>query len=116
MWQLTNLVQRPMRSGLHARRLLKMHVWRLVAWSASGSAHNFPAKSENSYLTTRDCAMSFAGSYSIADQLAPTTATAQQALETHNAIYGSTLSLNRFHDDPEPDRVTALIPRKILAM
>src|SRR5260221_12924177 len=116
MWQLTNWAQRPTRSGLHARRLLKMNVWRLVAWSASGSAHNFPAKSENSCLTTRSCAMSIAGSYSIADQLARTTATARQTLETQNAIYGSTFNLNRFHDNPEPDRIAAFVGGKILAM
>lgn len=38
--------------------------------SASGSAHNFPAKSENWCLTTRGYAISIAGSYSIADQFA----------------------------------------------
>ena len=42
MWQLTNWAQRPTRSGLHARRLLKMNVWKLVAWSASGSGRPFP--------------------------------------------------------------------------
>src|SRR5258706_13823463 len=86
MWQLTNWAQQPTRSGLPAQRLLKMNAWRLVASSASGSAHNFAAKSENSCLTTRGCAMSIAGSYSLADQLAGTTATVQQALETSAAF------------------------------
>ena len=60
------------------RRLLKMSMRRLVAWSASGSVHSFPARSENSCSTTRGCAMRSAGPYSIADRLARTTATAQQ--------------------------------------
>ena len=37
-----------------------------AAWS--GSAHSFLTKSENSCLTIRGCAMSTAGSYSVADQ------------------------------------------------
>ena len=69
-WQLTNWVQRLTRSGPHARRLLKESKSRLVAWSASGSGHSFPAKSENSCWTTRGCAMRCAGSCSIAERLA----------------------------------------------
>src|SRR6516164_1771746 len=73
MWQLTNWVRRPTRSGPQARQLLKMSVRRLVVWSASGSVHSFPARSENSCSTIRGCAMRSAGSYSIADQIARTT-------------------------------------------
>ena len=70
MWQPTNWVQRPTRLGPRGRRLLKLNVTRLVAWSAGGSVHSFPTKSESSCLTTRGCAMRCAGSYSIAEQLA----------------------------------------------
>ena len=80
MWQLTNSAQRPTRSGPHVRRLLKISARRLVAWSASGSVHSFPARSENSCSMTRGCAMRSAGPYSIADRLARTTATAQQPI------------------------------------
>ena len=51
--------------------------------------------------------MSIAGSYSIADQLARTAATAQQALETNTRTFMT--GLNRFHDDSEPNRVAALV-------
>src|SRR5262245_5461995 len=74
-------VQRPTQSGPYARRLLKKSVRRLVAWSASGSVHSFPARSENSCSTTRGCAMRSAGPYSIADWLARTTATAQHSVQ-----------------------------------
>ena len=74
-WQLTSWVQRPTRSGPHVQQVVKMSVMRLVVWSASGSVHSYPAKSENSCSTTRGCAMRSAGSYSIADRFARTTET-----------------------------------------
>ena len=42
----------------------------LVAWSAGGSAPNFPTRSANSCSTTSGCATSCAGSPSIAERLA----------------------------------------------
>lgn len=47
--------------------LLKMSVRRLVAWSANGSVHGFPAESENSCSTTRGCAVRSAGPFLTAD-------------------------------------------------
>src|SRR5215217_8135141 len=77
--QLMNWVQRLTRSGPHARRLLKESKSRLVAWSAIGNGHSFPARSENSCWTTRGCAMRCAGPCSIADRLARNIGVAQQA-------------------------------------
>ncbi len=49
-----------------AWKLLKTSVTRLVAWNASGSVHSFLKRSVSSCLTTRDYAMSCAGTFSIA--------------------------------------------------
>src|SRR5690606_9396817 len=41
-----------------------------AGWSANGSGHSFPAKSETWYLMIRGCAMHCAGSFSSADRSA----------------------------------------------
>ena len=50
----------------------------LVAWSASGSAPNFPTRSANSCSTTNGCATSCAGSPSIAERLSDDSARGPQ--------------------------------------
>ena len=80
MWQRTNWVRRPTPSGPRARRLPKIHGWRRVAWSASGSARSFRVKSEHSCSTTRGYGTGIAGSYSIADRFGTETAEAALTL------------------------------------
>src|SRR5829696_7596341 len=73
-----NWVQQLTRSGPHAWRPPKESKSRSVVWSASGSGHSFPARSENSCWTTRGCAMRCAGPCSIAEGLARNIGVAQQ--------------------------------------
>src|ERR1700686_2548116 len=71
MWRPTNSEPRPTRSRPRGRQRMKTTAWRPAVWSASGSAPNFPTRSENLCSTTSGCATSCAGLYSTADTAHP---------------------------------------------